>query len=294
MAEVKGLVRETRNRGARRATREVAAYLRPRITADKWRWRQSHDVAPRAVPVYVVGVQRSGTSMLMRGLNASPAVEVLSEGDPVAFDRFRLRPDSEIRSLVKESGQGWIVFKPLCDSHRIGELLDGLGTPSPGRAIWAYREVHGRVRSALAQFGPANLRVLSEIAGGEGLDRWQAQGLSAASSELIRSLDWPAVTPETAAALFWYVRNSMYFELGLDARADTALSSYDHLVSEPAPAMRSLCRFLDLPYERRLIAHIEPRPRSAPRAVDIDPAILERCDELQRRLDAAYEAFAAG
>ena len=175
MQEVNGLVRETRSRGARRAVNEVAAYARPRLTASKWRWRRSHAVAPNAVPVYVVGVQRSGTSMLMRGLNAAPAVEVLSEGNPAAFERFRLRPDPVIRSLVETSGHGYLVFKPLCDSHRIVELLDTLGTPGNGRAIWAYREVNGRVRSALAQFGANNLTVLTEIARGRGRDRWQAR-----------------------------------------------------------------------------------------------------------------------
>ena len=86
--QLAGLVRETRSGGVRQAVDEVVAYARPRITLSKYRWRRSRDVAPNAVPVYVVGLQRSGTSMLMRGLDASPAVAVYSEGNTEAFEKF--------------------------------------------------------------------------------------------------------------------------------------------------------------------------------------------------------------
>lgn len=288
--QARGLIRETRGRDRRRVLDEVIAYARPRVTASKWRWRRTHRVRPNAVPVYVVGLQRSGTSMLTRGLGASPAVQVLSEGHPAAFEQFRLRPFPVIRSIVEHSGQGYVVFKPLCDSHRILELLDGMGTPSPGRAIWAYRGVDGRVRSALGQFGANNLMVLRELAAGRGEHRWQAGGLSRQNRELIESFDYTSMTPESAAALFWYVRNSLYFDLELERRPDVALSSYDALVADPVPAMTSLCHHLGLPFERALIAHISPRPAQQRPPLPLDPEIRRRCDELQARLDAAHHA----
>ena len=87
-------------------------------------------------------------------------------------------PPVEIRALVEGSGQRYVLLKPLCDSHRVPEFLDGLGTPSPGRAIWAFRDVDGRVRSAVEKFGDANRKALRDIASGETLDSWQAGGLS--------------------------------------------------------------------------------------------------------------------
>ena len=39
----------------------------------KARWRRRHGLPPgSAVPVYVVGLQRSGTNMLMRGVDLAP------------------------------------------------------------------------------------------------------------------------------------------------------------------------------------------------------------------------------
>jgi hypothetical protein len=229
--------------------------------------------------------------MLMRGLGASPAVSVYSEGNTEAFEKFRIRPLPVIRSLIERSGQGFVVFKPLCDSHRVDELLDAMHNPSPGRAVWVYRGVDGRVRSSVGLFGANNLKVLTEIAHGGGRERWQAGGLSERSLELIASFDWDAMSPESASALFWYVRNSVLFERGLDRRDDVLVFSYDALVRAPERSMRRLCAFVGLEYDSRLISHIVPKPPGAPRPhVDIDPRVRALCEELEPRLDAAAEA----
>jgi hypothetical protein len=256
----------------------------------KRRWRTRHSIAPNAVPVYLVGVQRSGTNMLVRGLERSPEFELRNENDSAAFQRFQLRPDPVIRELVMRSGHRYVLFKPLCDSQRVGEILDTLGTPSPGRAIWAYRSVDGRVRSALAKFGTNNLDVLSEIAAGRGRDRWQARGLSPENLALIESFDYATMTPESAAALFWYVRNALFFEQGLDRRADVALASYDRFLAQPDASMRALCGFLDFPFHPALAAHIERRDAPQRRPLAIDPEIRRHCDLLTQRLDARLDA----
>lgn len=250
------------------------------------RWRRAHDRRPNAVPVFLVGVQRSGTNMLTRGLERAPEVEVHNENDREAFARFRLRPEPVIRSIVVGSKHAFVLFKPLCDSHRIPELLDGLQTPSRGRAIWAYRAFEGRVRSSVAKFGDSNLRALRRISEGTGDGLWQAGGLSDESLELIRSFDYDRMTAESASALFWFVRNSLYFDLGLDRRPDVALASYEAMVSEPERTMRSLCAFLELPYRSDLISGIEPRHPGSP-SIDIDPVIRARCVRLEAALDDA-------
>jgi hypothetical protein len=252
----------------------------------RWNWRRQHGVARgQATPVWLVGVQRSGTNMLVQGLTASPEFEVHNENDRRAFDHFRLRPDPVILDIVRSSRHRFVLFKPLCDSHRVDELLD-LDTPVPGRAIWAYRSVDDRVRSALAKFGDNNLRILHQIAEGRANGRWQAQRVSQANLELIASFDYDGMSSASAAALFWLVRNSLYFDLGLDQRADVLLSSYDALVADPATAMQQLCRFLGIEWTPRLTAHVEPRP-SRPADLVLDPRIRSACDELSQRFESA-------
>ena len=250
------------------------------------RWRRSHDHRPRATPVFLVGLQRSGTNMLARGLERAPEFEVHNENDGRAFDRFRLRPLDEIRDLVERSKHAFVLFKPLCDSHRTVELLQSLGAPSPGRAIWAFRHFDGRVRSSIAKFGDSNLRALRRIAHGSGGGLWQAGGLSLESLELIRSFDYDRMTPESASALFWLVRNRLFFDLALNERPDVMVASYESMVGDPRRTMRSLCSFLGLPYRDDLIQGIEPRTVAAP-VVEIDPSIRSLCLELQESLGEA-------
>lgn len=277
-----------RTQGIRRLIEEDQLDPFDRIPAAirRARWRRSHDRRPNAVPVFLVGVQRSGTNMVARALERAPEVEVHNENDREAFARFRLRPEPVIRAIVEESKHAFVLFKPLCDSHRTPELLDGLQAPSRGRAIWAYRAFEGRVRSSVAKFGDSNLRALRRISEGMGGGLWQAGGLSDESLELIRSFDYDRMTPESASALFWFVRNSLFFELGLDRRSDVALASYEAMVGEPERTMRTLCGFLGLPYRSGLIAGIETRSAGS-RGVDVDPVIRARCVRLQEALDDA-------
>jgi hypothetical protein len=259
----------------------------PRVVR-KWRWRRSHGLPGRAaVPVFLVGVQRSGTNMIAHGLDEAPEFEVHNEGSKRAFDNFKLRPDAVIRDLVDSSRHRFVLFKPLCDSHRVDLLLDEVHTANPGLAVWTYRGVDGRVLSALAKFGDANLRVLQEFGAGQGSHRWQVQRLSQDSIDLIRSFDLAAMSAASGAALLWYVRNRLYFEAGLHDRSDITLVSYDRFLRDPAQAMRHLCDFLGFAYHPRLVAHVSPRRSSRERSIDIDPRIRARCTDLQAALDAA-------
>ena len=251
-------------------------------------WRRNNRIPPgSATPVYLVGLQRSGTNMVARALEANPEFEVRNESDKAAFDRFRLRPEPVIRDLVIRSRQRFLVLKPLIDSHRVDELLDGLGTPTDGKALWTYRCVDGRVRSALSKFGDNNLRVLRAISSGQAGDLWQAQRLSADSVELVRGLDLDRVTPETAAAVIWYLRNSLYFELGLDTRDDCLLVSYDRLLDDPEGQVRRVCDFLGTEFVPSMTAGIGRRAAPGRPPLALDPAVRLRCTELEQRLEDA-------
>ncbi|MEW2429650.1 hypothetical protein AB0877_16695 [Micromonospora sp. NPDC047644] len=256
----------------------------------KRRWRRRAGRTPgSAMPVYLVGLQRSGTNMLVRGLDAAGEVEVRNENDSTLFHRFHLRPDAVLTAAIQRSRHAYVLVKPLCESHRVDELL-ALPGLTPGRALWVYRDVDDRARSEVAKFGDANLRALSAIADGSIGRRWQGQRLDADTVELIRAHDPQRMDPHSGAALFWYVRNSLFFQLGLDQRADVLLCRYDSLVAEPAAQLRRLCAFLDFTYHPRLHAHIAPRASHGPahhRRLPIDRRVRARCDELTDRLDRA-------
>jgi hypothetical protein len=284
-----------RTEGVRRLVEEHELHpIRRSVTAaQKARWRRSHPVPPgEAVAVFLTGVPRSGTNMIVRGLAALPDFEVHNEGDRSAFHRYRLRPNPVVRDLVVRSGHRFVLFKPLLDCHRIPGLLDGLGTAVQPKAVWAYRDFDGRVRSALSKFGPAAINALREIAAGAGSNWWQAQGLSEESLELIRSVDWERAQPADGAALVWYVKNRLFFEMGLDRRPDVLPVSYNALVRAPTATMQTLCGFLGIGWETKVSSHIDRRGDRRRDPVLLDPRIRACCEVLTAQLDAATTAAA--
>ncbi|MGH7776435.1 MAG: sulfotransferase [Candidatus Dormibacterales bacterium] len=254
------------------------------------RWRRLNPLPPGgATPVFMAGLQRSGTNMLARALLTRPEFEVRNENDRGAFERFRLRDDEAIRALVGHSRQRYVLFKALIDSHRLDHLLDGLGTAAAPLGLWVVRSVDGRTRSALSKFGDNNLRALRAIAEGRGESLWQASRLSQGSLDLIRSQDYGRLDAASAAALFWYVRNSLFFELGLDARADVLLVSYDRLLASPGAQVARVCEFLGLTATPEMWAAVEPARGAGRSPLDIDPQIRRLCKGLEARFEAAED-----
>lgn len=298
--------------------REALGYFRGKV-ARNWRWGRTHgwanlleehDLDPRvrlpraardlrwslehlgatdpARPVFLVGAQRSGTNMMAHGLDQAPEFKVYNEGNGRAFHRYQLRDLSTIDGLVARSRRPFVLFKPLCDSDRTAELLDRARAGLPGRAIWAFRDVEGRVRSQVMKFGSADLEALRVFADGTHTTHWQVRGLSAESAALVRSLDVHRMTPHTGSALFWYLRNLQYFERGLDQRDDVVLADYGAFLTDPEGAMRSLCSFIGFPYRPQLVAHIQPQQRTPRTAVEIDGRVRDLCADLYERLCATY------
>ena len=266
--------------------------VRGRRAIRKTCWRLAQRGAKMTpAPLFLVGVQRSGTNLLAHGLDELPEFHVYNEGNTTAFENYRIRALPTIERLVGKSRARFVLFKPLCDSHRTPELLAHFGPRA--RAVWAYRNVDGRVRSAIAKFGDSNLRVLRAFAAGEApkpWNTWQIAGLSAENADFIRGFDLDRLSAESGAALFWYLRNALYFELGLDRRTDTMLVDYDMLLAEPARVATGVCRFLEIPYRPAMIGTIDPRRPSQRPPLPIDPRIRERCTALKARLDAACAA----
>jgi hypothetical protein len=264
---------------------------RLRASAASARWVRRHGVEPgRARAAFVVGVQRSGTNMVVRGVESDPSVKVYNENSRKAFDRFQLRGPDVVRDLVTRDRHRLVLFKALCDSHRTADLLDEVSQYTPARAVWVYRGVDDRVRSAVSKFGDVNRRVMAEIAAGEGRGRWQAQRLSPESLDLLREVRPDSLSPESGAALFWLVRNRLYFEQGLDERDDVHLVGYDQVVADPEGMGRALFSFLGLPFDAATVGHVDARSARRRPPLDLDPRVRAACDRLEQELAAAAAA----
>ena len=257
----------------------------------KRRWRRRAGRTPgSAMPVYLVGLQRSGTNMLVRGLDAAPEVEVRNENDSTVFHRFQLRPDPVLTAALQRSRHAYVLVKPLCESHRVDELL-ALPGLTPGRALWVYRDVDDRARSEVAKFGDANLRALRAIADGSIGRRWQGQRLDADTVELIRAHDPQRVgsaqrrgavlvRPQLAVlpARPGPAGRRAALPLRQPGRGARRAASGGSAPSSTSPTIPGCTR--TSPHARRTARRATGGYRSTPR-------VRARCDELTDRLDRA-------
>ncbi len=257
------------------------------LRSKKAAWRLFNDYSPNARPIFILGAQRSGTTILIKSLNRSAELEVHGEGSPSAMHDWRIRDLDTIRGLVKKSKHRGIVFKPLTDSHRARDFL----SLEPGAvAIWMFRLAADRANSSVARFGSTNLEHLSAFVRGDKLDTWQAQGLSDKSMTMLRRFDFSTMSPHSASALFWYIRNALFFEQGLDDESRVMPLAYEDLVTRPPDVMRGVADFVGCTFGSEL--HDAIHSRSLGRAEShLAPDVAALCDDMYERLRAAQRRW---
>lgn len=198
--------------------------------------------------------------------------DVLGESSHV-MTNYRIKEGDVVTNTIETSPHRFVVFKPLTDSHRSNEFLD-LSENSFG--IWAFRRVEDRANSSVAKFGSHNLDILREIKAGEGMDRWQAQGLSDETREFIKSFDYDSMEPESASAIFWHIRNTIFFDNGLDKNRRVLPLAYEDLVTNPRAIMQGVCRFIGAEFKESMVRNVHAK--SIGRAESrIPPDIQEFC-----------------
>lgn len=196
--------------------------------------------------LHVVGCQRSGTTMLTELLDRDRRVRVFGELGELFDDvprHHRLRDADDVGRRLARSGAALNVVKPLVESHRCRELVD---LQAGGVAIWMFRHYRDVAASNLRRFGADNgVNNLRPIV--EDQDDWRNAGLSADTRSLVASLFDERMPPMDAAALFWYCRNTLWFEQDLVSEPRVRTCRYEQLVTDAAATTTALYEWVGLP-----------------------------------------------
>ncbi len=246
--------------------------------------------------VFVAGVQRSGTNMVMDILEQSWQTEVFHEVDARAFDNYMLRPPAVIGGLIDASPAPWVIVKALHEGHDLAGMLDRF---RPARAIWMFRGFDDMINSNMANW-PGGRNQIEDIVAARGRaqgrdqdpDRagWRGRGMTEATLATVKAHYRPALNDASALGLFWFYRNQLFFDQGFEADRRVALVRYESLVGAPAREVDTFARFLGLrPTEpmRRLITPGSVAKRPPP---EIEPDVRRLCQEMLARLDAVHQA----
>lgn len=256
---------------------------------DKWRkfrWRIKNGRAAETIPVFIIGAQRSGTTMLGNCLGRSPEIENLGESDRRAFHRYSLLDDSTVRDVIQACPCPHIVLKPLKDSYKTINLLN----MQPGsKAIWAYRHYADRVNSAIREFGRHPLEVFERFKNTK-YRSWQLIGMSEDDERLLNSLNYNDLELADAAALMWYIRNALFFNAGLCQDPRIFLWSYDAFVVDPDAQIRPVTEFIGAKYYPCMTSQVHSKSIGKNPSPSIDDRIKSLCDEMYSRLEEVRAA----
>jgi hypothetical protein len=263
-----------------RAKVTLAHALLRRRKALVHRVRKLRGTASERRYVFVAGMQRSGTNMMMDLLERSLETDVYHERDPRAFDNYQMRARHIVRRLADRSPASVFVIKALCELQELRSLLDEF---APGRAIWVVRDYEDVVNSMLVSFRNQAKQVQRIVRDRDG-SGWLGRGMSDHTHALVCRLVHPALEDASAAALQWYFRNILFFEQGLDRDPRVLLVEYEAMVSEPSYNVRLVCDFLGLDYTSALGAGVFATSIRRRKPPSIDPRIREQCDGLRERI----------
>lgn len=260
-------------------------FARTRLALKKLLWRTTHGRAEDSTAVFVLGAQRSGTTILIRCMEKSMQFDVYGEASSAMHD-WRIRDDVTIQRILEKSAHPIVVFKPLTDSHRAKAFLE-LWPQS--FALWSFRKAEDRANSSVAKFGDHNLEILRDLKNGIGFDRWQALGISERLLELVRSFDYDTLSPYEASAVFWYIRNSLFLEQDLDKDPRVLPIAYEDMVTDPKRVIGSVCSFIGAEFDPAITDSVHGKSigRSESR---LSQEISDMCQELYDELRQAQRA----
>jgi hypothetical protein len=250
------------------------------------RWR----ALDRPKLLMIVGCQRSGTTLMSLLFDADRDCRVFGEFSAlscVGKDGIRLNPLPDVAAVLSRVPAPLVVMKPLVETQRVRTLLSYFPN---AKALFMYRRYADVASSDLSKFGPRNaIDNIRPIAAGD-THNWRSAGATPAVRGHVARFFSESMNPNDAAALFWFARNQLYYDLELAARDEVMLCRYEHLTTEPAAVMRRIYGFAgvtcpDLSHTRQ----VHSSSVSKGKRLELLPEVRALCEQLQERLDAQYE-----
>jgi hypothetical protein len=261
----------------------------PRVTKSARHWTRALAAGgrPNTRVVFVVGAQRSGTRLPLQVIDHAPEISTFSEGADPYFNDVLLRPLDEVEALVRRSSSPIVALKPICETHRIQELLDRFPA---SRAIWIFRNYQDTVNSTSVKWtsGKSALRRIArrEFPPGD----WRVGGLTESKLQLVARLYRDEMSLHEANAVMWYLRNALFFDLQIDERSDVMLVRYEDLVAHPREQFAKIFAFIDTPVPTQAINAIKSTARATGSFPAIAGEVKALCEEIQERLIRHYDA----
>jgi len=252
---------------ASRILKRIVLPLRPRFESTQ--------------PIFIAGMQRSGTTLLMNVLHLSKYIDVFDEAKSApVFSEFRIKSLGILKESIEKSRFQFAAYKVICDSHLLRQIIDEL----PGaRVIWAFRDAANNAASQLKKF-PHTTRAVrlacQQVPGGG----WFAEGLSQQVKEVLQEIDNRDLTDLDYACMSWWARNMLFFEQNLHRNNNVWVINYSELAQEPLKKLGSMFEWIGIPWRDAQARFVHSRSIRKPDLAGLNPEVAKLCDDLFERL----------
>ncbi|MEM8828628.1 MAG: sulfotransferase [Cyanobacteria bacterium P01_G01_bin.19] len=239
--------------------------------------------------LFIIGCQRSGTSLMNRIFTREPNTSVYRESSQLSSrdpGKLRLNPFEEVKSALAKNYAPLIVIKPIVESQNALQLLENF---PESKILWMYRNYKDAIKSYSKRF--SGNRAIIDLKPIVELDRqsWRAEKASDYVHSMIIKYYSEDMSQYDAIALFWFARNQLFYELNLDQNSKVLMCKYEDLVAHPTAMMKTIYQFLDINFQEiRGINEVHSQSVGRGDAIELSPSIDKLCYDLQEKLDRTY------
>ena len=241
------------------------------------------------VILFVVGCQRSGTTLMTEIFERDIHAKVYGEFSELSSDdpqKIRLNSFASVKRVVCEKNYPFIVLKPLVESQ---DLVSMLNYFKFSKALWMYRHYKDVASSNINKFGRNNgINDLRSIAEGDP-QNWRSENVSDDTRKVICKYFSEDMNLYDAAALFWFARNKLFFDLDSQNNLRVLVCRYEDLVCKPHHITKSIYRFIDLSYPGdEIISMVHSKSVNKGNNIILSPGIEKLCNDLYQKLEETY------
>lgn len=238
--------------------------------------------------LWIIACNRAGKTTALNLLEKYPGSFIYKEGSALAYHNYRIKPPAEIARLIANTRGDLVIFE-LANDLQFADSFLNLAPNS--KALWIFRNYRDVARDAVTKWGPAQKDMIIGI--GQGVYKHPgqqaiAEQMSPETLALVRDFSSDELSPEDGAALLWYMRNQLYFQLGLDKDPRVLLVKYEDLAAKPCEQGRRIFDFIDRTFETAYASGIVASHLGKATTPRLNPEINAICDRLMQRLTDCY------
>ncbi len=241
--------------------------------------------------LFILGFQRSGTTITFHTLEKLNGVRGFNEYSSLSEhgdEKLRLNDVNVNRKILKRTANPYYINKPLVESQNADILLDKYKN---SKAIWMYRHYKDVINSFQNKFGKSSGREHLLLIIQENKNNWRSEKVPQKYIQLAQSLYQEDLSDDDCTALYWYIRNSLFYEFKFDCLRNLKLVKYEYFMTHPAMITRRILEFWNYSYDINE-SDLNFKTSSIKKGEDIQlqPHIEKLCSELLLRLDITAKA----